>query len=204
MSHSGRPFFAVVLCFGACAPPHLRTQAGTGKSLAQAVQELVTKDWRSTAPADLAHLWPQRLVAERPAIVDDRGTQGFFAAPFRPPCPETNIFLFLGRKEHGRPFEPRSLRTVTFWRSLNSPEEAKHKADELMLLLAMPRDRADWSPWENNISYLVLQRTVRSTKETAMARIEKQESCWSLMLTWTRFWDARDGIGFTRPGQAGP
>ncbi len=64
-----------------------------------------------------------------------------------------------------------------------------------MLLLGMPREQADWFPWNNDIRYLVLQMNVHLTEETAMARIEKQASCWSLMVTWTRFWDATDIIG---------
>lgn len=159
-----QPFLAAVLCLGACASPHIRMNVSHRDFFDQAVQELATRDWRSTAPADLADLWPQSLVAQRPAVADGRGTQGFFAEPFRPPCPETNVFLFLGRKEHGHRFEPRSLRTVTFWRSLDSSQKAQHEADRFMLILGMPQEQADWSPWNNDISYLVLQRTVHSIK----------------------------------------
>lgn len=189
MTATARWLFGLVLCLGACTAIHPGTRSAAGASLAPAIRELATKDWRSTAAEDLASLWPQDLVAERPAIAGERGTQGFFAAPFRPPCPETNVFLFLGTVNSGRRFEPRSLRTVTFWRSLASPEEAKHEADRLLSLLGIPHAQEVWSPWTHDSTSLVLQGAQGLTKETAMARIERETSCWTLMLTWTRFWD---------------
>ena len=180
----------VAACASLSTPPPV-----SNLSVERALRLLVERDWRASALPAIRRLWPRQLISEPPAVVGDRGTQTFVARSNGQECEDRDDFLFLGHRIRGGRFEPESLRTITLWRSFPTQAEAEHTAAELLQHMAMlsGQDEPAWGPRESSGtdgSYLTLQAQQGHVGATAVARVRDHGSCWSLMLSWTRFWDS--------------
>ena len=193
---AARSFAVCAACLvAACASLSTPTPV-SNLSVERALRLLVERDWHASAPPAIRQLWPRQLISEPPAVVGDRGTQTFVARSRGQACEDRDVFLFLGHRTRGGNFEPESLRTITLWRSFPTRAEAEHTAAELLQHMAMlsEQDEPAWGAAESSDtdgSYLTLQAQQDHVDATAVARVRHHGSCWSLMLSWTRFWDSR-------------